>query len=261
MLFPASASGILIHLQPHFSFPSGAVASEQIVLRWMHFIFGIIWIGLLYFFVLIGNPTMKQLEPQTRVKIYPRLMERAMGWFRWSALVTVVVGLRYYILLLTADAQNLGQSSLAWRWLWEWLVVWMIAYALIYALQLPTRGVLSNPWLRTILIGAVVIAGSYLVLDLNSSPKSSNGHLSISVGGGLGLIMLLNTWGVVWRVQKKMIAWTRAAAENGAPLPPESERLMRWAQTASRVGFWLSFPMLFFMAAAEHYPFLTSLTG
>jgi uncharacterized membrane protein len=71
--------------------------------------------------------------------------------------------------------------------------------------------------------------------------------------------MLLNTWGVVWRVQKKLIAWTRASAEQGTPMPEQAARLARCGFIASRVGFWLSFPMLFFMGAAEHYPFLSSI--
>jgi uncharacterized membrane protein len=106
-----------------------------------------------------------------------------------------------------------------------------------------------------------VIAASFLVLSLNANPQSSNAHLAISVGGGLGLLMLLNAWGIVWRVQKRLIAWTRASVEQGTSLPPEAERLARWGLIASRVGFWLSFPMLFFMAAAEHYPFLSGFTG
>ncbi|MGA7915007.1 MAG: hypothetical protein WCA00_07210, partial [Candidatus Acidiferrales bacterium] len=118
--------------------------------------------------------------------------------------------------------------------------------------------VLNNPWLRAIAIAAIVIAASWLVLDLNSGAEVSNAHLCIAVGGGLGFLMLMNTWGVVWRVQKKLIAWTRASVEQGTAMPPEAERLTRWGFLASRVGFWLSFPMLFFMGAAEHYPFLSS---
>src|ERR1700730_2587989 len=89
-------------LEPHFSFPQNAIATEQIMLRWIHFFFGIIWIGLLYFFNLVGFPTMKQLEASVRSKLYPVLMSRAMGWFRWSALVTVLAGMRYFWMILAA---------------------------------------------------------------------------------------------------------------------------------------------------------------
>ena len=104
----------------------------------------------------------------------------------------------------------------------------------------------------------IVIAASWIVLALNGGENVSNQHLSISVGGGLGLVMLINTWGVVWRVQKRLIAWTRSAAEHGTPMPAEAERMMRWGFITARVSLWLSFPMLFFMGAASHYPFLSS---
>ena len=243
---------------PHFSFLENPLANEMLALRWLHLIFGILWIGLLYFFNLVLTPAMKQCDPKLRVKIVPELMPRAMGWFRWSALVAVLVGLRYFQLHLFADARNAGDHSLAMKWLGWWLLVWVLAYIFIYALQLPAKGFLDNPWVRGIGISIVVIAASWLVMALNGGPNVSNPHLAISVGGGLGLIMLLNTWGVVWRVQKKLIKWARASAEQGAPMPPEAERLMRWNFLTARVSFWLSFPMLFFMAAASHYPFLST---
>jgi uncharacterized membrane protein len=111
---------------------------------------------------------------------------------------------------------------------------------------------------RAVGILLVVVIASWLVLALNGGPSSSSEHLAISVGGGLGLVMLLNTWGVVWRVQKRLIAWTRASAEQNVPMPPEAARMMRWGLLTARTSLWLSFPMLFFMGAAAHYPFLST---
>lgn len=246
----------LLAAQPYVSVPQNALANEEIALRWIHIVAGVVWIGLLYFFNLVGIPMMKKLDAPTRGKIYPALMGRAMWWFRWSALVTVLVGLRYFWLLLAADAANAGQSSLAWQWMGWWLLIWSVAFALIYPFQLPATGILDNPWVRSTGIALIVIAASMDVLIINAGPESSNAHLSISVGGGLGLLLMLNAWGVVWRAQKRLIAWTRASAEQGTPLPAEAAPLARCAFLASRTAFWLSFPMIFFMAAAEHYPFL-----
>jgi uncharacterized membrane protein len=246
--------------KPHFSFLENPLANEMMSLRWLHLIFGIIWIGLLYFFNLVLTPAMKQVEPAARVKIYPALMSKAMAWFRWSALVTVFVGIRYFQLHLFADARVAGDHSLAVKWLGWWLLVWVVAYVFIYAFQLPAKGFLNSVWVRGIGIVIVVAAASWLVIALNGGANVSNAHLAISVGGGLGLVMLLNTWGVVWRVQKKLIKWARTSAEQGVPMPPEAERLMRWNFLTARVSFWLSFPMLFFMAAASHYPFLSTVS-
>jgi uncharacterized membrane protein len=246
--------------KPHFSFLENPLANEMMALRWLHLIFGIIWIGLLYFFNLVLTPAMKQVDPAPRVKIYPALMSKAMAWFRWSALVTVLVGIRYFQLHLLADARVAGDHSLALKWLGWWLLVWVVAYIFIYAFQLPAKGFMNSYWVRGIGIAIVVVAASWLVMALNGGANVSNAHLAISVGGGLGLVMLLNTWGVVWRVQKKLIKWARASAEQGVPMPPEAERMMRWNFLTARVSFWLSFPMLFFMGAASHYSFLSTVS-
>ena len=243
---------------PHFGFLGDAAANELMALRWLHLIFGVIWIGLLYFFNLVGMPTMKALEPGVRVKVYPVLMSRAMAWFRWSALITVVVGMRYFFSMLSSDARNSGNPGLALRWFGWWVLVWVVAYEGIYLLQLPAKGIRDSVWVRAIGIGAIVIAASWVVMALNGGEHVSSAHLAISVGGGLGFVMLLNTWGVVWRAQKRLIAWTRAAAEQGTPLPPEAERMMRWTFLTARTSLWLSFPMLFLMGASSHYPFLSS---
>src|SRR5216683_100119 len=224
--------------KPHFSFLANAAANELMALRWLHFIFGIIWIGLLYFFNLVGTPSLKALEPGVRV--------------------TVVVGMRYFFSLLATDARNSGNAGLALRWFGWWVLVWTVAYEGIYFLQLPAKGIRDSVWVRAIGIAAIVVAASWMVLALNGGENVSNQHLAISVGGGLGLVMLVNTWSVVWRVQKRLITWTRAAAEQGTPMPAEAERMMRWGFLTARVSMWLSFPMLFFMGAASHYPFLST---
>src|SRR5258708_673648 len=244
--------------RPHFSFLSDPAANELMGLRWLHFIFGIIWIGLLYCFNLVLTPAMKALEPGVRVKAYPVLMSRAMAWFRWSALVTVVLGMRYFFSMLITDARNSGNPALALRWFGWWVLVWVVAYEVIYFFQLPVKGIRDSVCVRAIGIDVILIATSWFGLALNGGETVSNGHLAISVGGGLGLVMLINTWGVVWRVQKRLIAWTRAAAEQGTPMPPEAERMMRWGLLTARTSLWLSFPMLFFMGASSHYPFLST---
>jgi uncharacterized membrane protein len=247
----------LIFLKLNVQFPQGMGDQEQIVLRWVHFVAGITWVGLLYFFNLVNVPLMKALDGPTKGKVVPVLMPKALWWFRWAAVVTWLAGFRYFMILAKTDAVNAGSRGLMWRWLGIWLVAWLLAFVIIFALLRPTEGALNNGWVLTLLIGFVTMATSWLVLSLLGDPAASNRTLSISVGGGLGTIMFLNVWGIIWRCQKKLIAWTKANAERGTPMPPEAAQLARQAFLASRANFWLSFPMLFFMAAATHYPFLS----
>src|ERR671920_1821026 len=89
-----------------FHAPDGADLT-RIILRWAHFIAGITWIGHLYFFNLVNVNFMKALDGPTKGKVIPQLMPRALWWFRWGAVVTVLVGLAYYAMYMIApDAKN-----------------------------------------------------------------------------------------------------------------------------------------------------------
>lgn len=99
-----------------------------------------------------------------------------------------------------------------------------------------------------------MVAAACLYLKINSHGWESNRLLSIGIGGGIGWFMLLNVWGIVWRAQKKIIRFAAENVASGTPIPAEVAKLARRVLLASRLNFVLSFPMLFFMAAASHYP-------
>ncbi|SLM46582.1 conserved membrane protein of unknown function [Nitrospira japonica] len=67
-----------------------------ILLRWIHFLAGITWIGLLYFFNLINAAFMKSLDGPTKNVVIPKLMPSALNWFRHGATVTVLAGILLY---------------------------------------------------------------------------------------------------------------------------------------------------------------------
>jgi uncharacterized membrane protein len=78
--------------------------------------------------------------------------------------------------------------------------------------------------------------------------QDDNHVLSIGIGGGFGIVMLFNVWGIIWPNQKKIIRGTLA----GTP-PADAAVLARQAFLASRTNFFLSVPLLFFMATSYHY--------
>jgi putative copper export protein len=54
------------------TFAGGAESIEQIVLRWVHIVAGIYWIGFLSFFLLAMAPALKSLDPATRERFSRR---------------------------------------------------------------------------------------------------------------------------------------------------------------------------------------------
>ena len=61
--------------------------------RWSHILFGITWIGLLYYFNFVQTEYFKEAEPEARVDAFSKLVPRALWYFRWAALLTFLTGL------------------------------------------------------------------------------------------------------------------------------------------------------------------------
>src|SRR5437660_5930271 len=108
-----------------FKAPNGQEISH-IILRWLHFVAGITWIGMLYFFNLVNVPLQKKLDLDTKKKVNPEMLLPALWLFRWGALLTVLAGFTYFAMyILASDVNNanaIGRANLnVWVVLLEWL--------------------------------------------------------------------------------------------------------------------------------------------
>ena len=215
-----------------------------ILLRLVHFLAGITWVGLLYFFNLVNVPFMKQVDAATKPKVFQYLTLPAMNWFRWSALLTVFVGFWYWAqVYVAADAHLAGKSP--WGAIGLFVLVWGVAWHVFFAVVKRT----PNAWLLAVIVIVLVSAAAWVFVNYTPVGGDDNHVLSIGIGGGLGFFMAANVWAVIWRNNKKIIQGTLA----GTP-PTNAAALARQAFLASRTNFYLSLPMLFFMAASSHYP-------
>lgn len=66
-------------------------------LRWIHFLAGITWIGLLYYFNFVQTPFFAETDPAVRSGAIQKLVPRALWWFRWGAMFTFLSGILIYI--------------------------------------------------------------------------------------------------------------------------------------------------------------------
>lgn len=228
----------------------------RILLRWSHFIFGITWIGLLYFFNLVNVPFQKGLDADTKKKVNPDLLSRALWYFRWGAVGTVLVGLMYYAMfILAGDVKNAnaaGGNVNVWVVLAVWMLIPIVVFAVEYMIIMKVPALTKDGKIFGAVVALLVIVMGYLIvqwldgqLTVGRDSFASNKTFSIGIGGALGLIMMLNVWGIIWPLQKRIIA---AFAGTGPAAPPE---FARRAFLASRANAWLSLPMLFFMATSH----------
>ena len=65
----------------------------EVLSRWGHVMSGVAWIGLLYYFNFVQVPSFAQFEAATRTEAVAKLAPRALWWFRWAAVATLLFGI------------------------------------------------------------------------------------------------------------------------------------------------------------------------
>src|SRR5262249_25585207 len=175
----------------------------QMLLRWIHFVAGITWIGILYFFNLVNVTFMKAIDAPTKGKVIPNMLAPALWYFRWGAVLTWLSGVTYFGWIVSAE----GTSSA----LGIWLVIVLAAYAIMSAC-IEVMTINNGSALAAIFVVLIALMGWAIVSFAGFASSRSN---SIGIGGGIGTLMLLNVWGIIWVHQKRIIAWTRENVEKG----------------------------------------------
>jgi uncharacterized membrane protein len=104
------------------------------VVRWIHVFFGILWIGLLYYFNFVASRKTPEIPAELRPALSKYITPEALFWFRWGALGTVLAGLllawlRGYIWktlsLGFADTEPGGHAQYALMGVGMWLAIIM----------------------------------------------------------------------------------------------------------------------------------------
>jgi uncharacterized membrane protein len=120
------------------------------LLRWFHFLAGITWIGLLYYFNFVQTPFFAGAEPPVRSgMIVGGLVNRALWWFRWGAMVTFITG--WLIILHRMGGGGFFDTSYGWAifyggmlgsvmWANVWFVIWPAQQVVIASATQVAKG-------------------------------------------------------------------------------------------------------------------------
>ena len=68
-------------------------AGGEMLSRWGHYMAGVTWIGLLYYFNFVQVPSLAEFEAATRTDLVTKLVPRALWWFRFAAMLTLATGI------------------------------------------------------------------------------------------------------------------------------------------------------------------------
>lgn len=98
------------------------------LVRWAHLLFGITWIGMLYYFNFVQGGYFKSATPEALADAKAKLAPSALWWFRWGAMFTFITGvyLLYYVGKINAfnDYIAIGALMGTLMFLNVWLIIW-----------------------------------------------------------------------------------------------------------------------------------------
>ncbi len=82
------------------------------LLRWGHFIFGIAWIGMLWYFNFVQGPFFAKADAATKTEATKGLVPRALWYFRYGAMGTFLTGW----LMIGLRIHQVGMSIMSTSW-------------------------------------------------------------------------------------------------------------------------------------------------
>ena len=108
---------VILALSMVFAYSQGPQGTDvpfwQAVFRWLHTFMGILWIGLLYYFNFVQIRKMPEVPAELKPAVSKYIAPEALFWFRWSALLTVVMGIIVALLRGSAYAGEVFTLGLA----------------------------------------------------------------------------------------------------------------------------------------------------
>ena len=102
------------------------ILTDQSFFRAFHILFGITWIGLLYYFNFIQGEYVKVANPDAKADVFKKLAPNALWWFRWAALFTFLTGviLLHQVTAKLSTEIILGSTMGTLMMLNVWGIIW-----------------------------------------------------------------------------------------------------------------------------------------
>ena len=209
----------------------------ELVIRWIHIVAGVIWIGHLYFFNFVNANFAPTMDGETKKKVVPQLMPRALYMFRWGAAWTWVSGLLLLFMIyynrkagFLLDGQG-TVTAMTWLPAFAGLFVGFLVYDLLFKALAQQHNVAVVLW------GVCALGfGWALQQFLGYSPRAAFIH----VGALFGTAMAANVWMRIWPAQRRIITATKEGKAPDAADPA-------LAGLRSRHNTYMSVPLLLFM--------------
>ena len=170
--------------------------------RWIHLLAGVAWVGLLWYFNFVQGEYFKEADASSKSDAIRKLVPRALWWFRWGSMFTLLSGLAMLgALRLTGYGIIVGATLGTLMFLNVWLIIWPNQKIVIASAEKAAAGGQADPAAA----GALAKAGlASRTNTLFSIPMlffmASSAHLGWKLGqpvAGAGLLSLIVVFGII----------------------------------------------------------------
>lgn len=234
----------------------------NLLLRWLHLVAGIAWIGTSFYFIALDNQLDPPRPPDPRLKgeqwsihgggfyhkrkflVAPPELPEKLHWFKWEAYWTWISGFALFVLIYWGSAGTYLVDPAVLD-MPPWLAV-LLSAAMLAGGWIAYDLICKSPFgqderkLSAAMVGMLVVA-SFLACHLFSGRGAF-----LQIGAMTGTIMVANVAMVIIPGQRKMVAAMREGRE---PDP----RYGAWGKQRSVHNTYLTLPVLFLMIS-PHYP-------
>ncbi|MAO86448.1 MAG: hypothetical protein CMF87_05975 [Candidatus Marinimicrobia bacterium] len=218
------------------------------VFKWMHVIAGITWIGLLYFFNFINGHFAATLDADSKKKVVPELMPRALFWFRWGAAWTWFTGVLLLYVVYWHGNMSMGETDGNIMFSEGEVTPWshsmiLLSFAAVFIYDFFYKSSLvKNVRVSTIISYAFVAGMIYLMTCCGSFEYRA---YNIHIGTMFGTMMAFNVWFRIWPAQQKIITAIKSGeAPNGDDVALAGLR--------SKHNTYMSVPLIWTMINQHH---------
>ena len=234
----------------------------NLIVRWIHVIVGIAWIGTSFYFNWLDSRLDREIDSENiegelwsvhsggfyninKLKGPPKKFPKELHWFKWEAYATWISGFVLLIIVYYLNAEGLmidkNVNDISPLTAIIISLIFLVGSWFLYDFLCESK-LVNHTTLFTIICFFISVVVCYLLTKIYGSRAAY-----IHVGASLGTIMALNVFRVIIPSQKNMV---NAALKNQKP----NLSMGINAKRRSIHNNYITLPVLFIMISA-HYPF------
>jgi uncharacterized membrane protein len=119
------------------------------IIRWLHVLSGVMWVGLLWYLNFVQIPNMPNIPDEQKPAIGKVIAPAVLFWFRWAAMATLITGLLlaylngYLLQAITLGSDGIAKHTAIGIGMWLGAIMWFNVWFVIWPNQKRALGIVE----------------------------------------------------------------------------------------------------------------------